>query len=138
MPNLLSELRSLNQEVIRPCLPSALISDLDSTVETVYGDQSGAAKGTNPHKPGRKSYHPLLAFGGQSRLCLNAVLRPGNTRSSTDAAAFLHQTFEFLGERPVKYARFDKGFGGEEFYSLWEGKGIGYVGKLKWTKRLEA
>jgi hypothetical protein len=33
----------------------------------------------------------------------------------------------------VKYARFDKGFGGEDFYGLWEGKGIGYVGKLKWT-----
>lgn len=77
--NLLPELRSLNQEVISPCLPSALILDLDSTVETVYGDQAGAAKGTNPHKPGRKSYHPLLAFEGQSRLCLHSALRPGNT-----------------------------------------------------------
>jgi len=135
-PKLLPELRSLNQEIIGPCLPEALILDLDSTVETVYGDQGGAAKGTNPHKPGRKSYHPLLAFEGQSRLCLNAVLRSGNTHSSTDASAFLHQTFELLREHPVKYARFDKGFGGEDFYGLWEGKGIGYVGKLKWTKRL--
>jgi len=67
---------------------------------------------------------------------LNAVLRSGNTHSSTDASAFLHQTFELLREHPVKYARFDKGFGGEDFYGLWEGKGIGYVGKLKWTKRL--
>jgi hypothetical protein len=135
-PHLRLELRTLNQEVIRPCLPSELILDLDSTVETVYGDQAGAAKGTNPHKPGRKSYHPLLAFEGQTRLCLNAVLRSGNTHSSTDAASFLNETFEFLGELPVKYARFDKGFGGEDFYSLWEGKKIGYVGKLKWTKRL--
>ncbi|WP_332306823.1 transposase [Thermobacillus composti] len=130
-PNLLTELRSLNQEIIGPCLPEALILDLDSTVETVYGDQGGAAKGTNPHKPGRKSYHPLLAFEGQSRLCLNAVLRSGNTHSSTDASAFLHQTFELLREHPVKYARFDKGFGGEDFYGLWEGKGIGYVGKVE-------
>lgn len=137
-PHLRSKLRTLNQEVIRPCLPSALILDLDSTVETVYGDQAGAAKGTNPHKPGRKSYHPLLAFEGQSRLCLNAVLRSGNTHSSTDAVSFLNETFELLGERPVKYARFDKGFGGEDFYSLWENKKIGYVGKLKWTKRLAA
>lgn len=135
-PNLLFELRTLNQEVIRPCLPSELILDLDSTVETVYGDQASAAKGTNPHKPGRKSYHPLLAFEGQSRLCLNAVLRSGNTHSSTNAASFLNQTFELIGERPVKYARFDKGFGGEDFYNLWEGKRIGYVGKLKWTERL--
>ena len=132
------ELRTLNQTVIRPCLPSELVLDLDSTVETVYGDQAGAAKGTNPHKPGRKSYHPLLAFEGQSRLCLNAALRSGNTHASTDAASFLNKTFELLGGRSVKYARFDKGFGGEEFYSLWEGKNIGYVGKLKWTQRLAA
>ncbi|MCK9910113.1 transposase, partial [Microbacteriaceae bacterium K1510] len=118
-------------------LPSELIMDLDSTVETVYGHQQGAAVGTNPHKPGRKSYHPLMAFEGQSRLCLNAVLRSGNTHSSTDSVDFLRQTFELLGDRPVKYARFDKGFGGEDFYSLWESKGIGYVGKLKWTERLQ-
>jgi len=135
-PDLVNELRMLNQEIIRPCLPSDLILDLDSTVETVYGDQSGAAKGTNPHKPGRKSYHPLLAFEGQTRLHLNTVLRPGNTHSSTDATDFLKQTFSLIGERKVKYARFDKGFGGEDFYSLWEQKNIGYVGKLKWTQRL--
>ena len=135
-PTLHQDLRKINHQIITPCLPSSLILDLDSTVETVYGHQSGAAKGTNPHKPGRKSYHPLLAFEGQSRLCLNAVLRAGNTHSSTDAASFLNQTFELLGEHRVKYARFDKGFGGEGFYSLWELRNIGYVGKLKWTKRL--
>src|SRR5690606_5868808 len=135
-PELPSELRKLNQEVIRSCLPTDIILDLDSTVETVYGDQAGAAKGTNSHKPGRKSYHPLLAFDGQSHMNLNAVLRSGNTHSSTDAAGFLRQTFELLGDRKVKYARFDKGFGGEDFYSLWESQGVRYVGKLKWTDRL--
>ncbi|MBU5350591.1 transposase [Paenibacillus lautus] len=30
-------------EVIAPCLPAELIADLDSTVETVYGNQEGAA-----------------------------------------------------------------------------------------------
>jgi hypothetical protein len=137
-PTLTLDLRELNQQIIAPCLPSELIVDLDSTVETVYGQQEGAAVGTNPHKPGRKSYHPLMAFEGRSRLCLNAVLRAGNTHSSTDAVDFLNQTFALLGDRPVKYARFDKGFGGEEFYSFWESKRIGYVGKLKWTKRLQS
>lgn len=51
---LATELRALNQEIIRPCLPIHIILDLDSTVETVYCDQAGAAEGTNPHKPGRK------------------------------------------------------------------------------------
>jgi hypothetical protein len=77
-----------------------------------------------------------LVYEGQSRLCLNAVLRSGNTHSSTDAASFLSQTFELIGERPIAYARFDKGFGGEDFYHLWEEKKVGYVGKLKWKKRL--
>ncbi|MEI0736550.1 transposase [Paenibacillus sp. JTLBN-2024] len=112
-------------------MPCDIILDLDSTVETVYGDQEGAAKGTNPAQAREKSYHPLLAFEGQTRLNLNAALRSGNTHSSTDSAGFLHQTFDLLGERKVKYARFDKGFGGEDFYSLWENKGIGYVGKLE-------
>ncbi|MFC3773103.1 IS1380 family transposase [Paenibacillus sp. GCM10012303] len=135
-PQLPAELRTLNQAIIQPCLPRDLILDLDSTVETVYGDQGGAEKGTNSHKPGRKSYHPLLAFEGQTRLNLNAVLRSGNTHSSTKSVDFLEQTFGLLGDRKVKYARFDKGFGGEAFYTLLESKGIGYVGKLKWTRRL--
>ncbi|MCS7462539.1 transposase [Paenibacillus doosanensis] len=66
-PSLPDELRKLNQGIIAPGLPHGLILDLDSTVETVYGDQAGAAKGTNLHKPGRKTYHPLLAFEGKSR-----------------------------------------------------------------------
>lgn len=137
-PTLTLDLKRLNMEVIAPCLPSELIVDLDSTVETVYGNQEGAAVGANSHKPGRKSYHPLMVFEGHSRLCLNAVLRAGNEHSSRHADEFMKQTFELLGERRVKYARFDKGFGGEEFYSLWETRNIGYVGKLKWTSRLQA
>ncbi|MCP3793936.1 MULTISPECIES: IS1380 family transposase [Paenibacillus] len=135
-PHVRMELRQVNLEVIRPCLPSKLILDLDSTVETVYGHQAKAAKGVNAHKPGRKSYHPLLAFEGQSRLCLNAVLRSGNVHSSTEAVPFLEETFNLFGQHQVLYSRFDKGFGGEDFYSMWEGRKIGYVGKMKWTKRL--
>ena len=61
-----------------------IILDLDSTVETVYGDQVGAAKGTNPLETNRYA---------------------SNTHSSTDAADFLQQTFALLGERKVKYVR---------------------------------
>lgn len=106
----------VNLEVIRSILPSTLILDLDSTVETVYGNQAKAAKGVNAHKLGRKSHHPLLAFEGQSHLCLNAVLRAGNVHSSMEVSKFLEETFGLLGQHPVQYARFDKGFGDEEFY----------------------
>lgn len=50
---------------------------------------------------------------------LNAVLRAGNSHSSSDAATFLKQTFDLLSDRKVSYARFDKGIGGEDFYGLW-------------------
>ena len=36
--------------------------DLDSTVTTVHGKQEGARVGYNPHKPGMRSYHPLLCL----------------------------------------------------------------------------
>ena len=136
--SLQGQLRQLIHQVIAPCVPEWLILDFDSTVETVYGNQKGAEVGVNPNKPGRKSYHPLLVFEGQSRFCLNGVLRPGNTHSSTNAIEFANNTLALLPSgSQVKYVRFDKGFGGEPFYRFWEGKGIGYVGKLKWTKRLQ-
>ncbi len=133
---LVAEIRTLSQEIILPCLPSDIILDLDSTVETVYGDQAGAAKGTNRTSRAARAII-LLAFEGRTRLNLNARLRPGNTHSSTDTIDFLKQTFDLLGEPNVTYVRFDKGFGGEEFYRLLESRKIGYVGKLKWTQRLE-
>lgn len=131
------KLRALNRNIIAPALPQRAILDFDSTVETVYGHQQGAAVGVNSHKQGRKSYHPLLVYEGQSRLLVNAVLRSGNTGSSTDVLPFAQQTLDLLEEREVGYVRFDKGFGGEDFYDFWESRQIGYVGKLKWTSRLE-
>jgi hypothetical protein len=59
----------------------------------------------------------LLAFEGQTRLNLNAWLRRGNTHSPTDAIDFLKQTIDLLGKHQVTYARFDKAFGGEDFYT---------------------
>jgi hypothetical protein len=44
-------------------LPERFILDWDSTVQTKYGHQEGAARGYNPQKPGRKSFHPLVALG---------------------------------------------------------------------------
>lgn len=130
-------LRKLNIEIIAPRLPDSLILDLDSTVETVYGNQQGAEVGYNSHKRGRKSLHPLLVYEGQSRMLLNASLRPGNTSSSTDVLPFARQTLDMLASHHVRFARFDKGFSGETFYAFWESRQIGYVGKLKWTTRLQ-
>lgn len=45
----------------------------------------------------------LLAFEGQSRLNLNAVLRPGNTHSSTDATDFILDKFSEKVKGKIAY-----------------------------------
>jgi hypothetical protein len=52
--------------------------DIDSTVETVFGNQEGAAVGYNPRNHGRPSYHPILAVVAETGTCVGAVLRPGD------------------------------------------------------------
>ena len=47
--------------------PARITLDMDSPVITVYGKQQRAKVGYNPKKPGRKSYHPLLCFVGETR-----------------------------------------------------------------------
>jgi hypothetical protein len=44
-----------------------LTLDFDSHVETVYGNQQQAKAGYNPKKLGRKSFHPLVCFIGETR-----------------------------------------------------------------------
>jgi len=135
--NVQMDIKEMMHDVIEPILPEHLILDFDSTVETLYGNQEGAKVGVNPHKPGRKSYHPNLVYEGQTKLCLNAVLRPGNRHTADGTIDFAEETINLLSSRhTIRYARFDKGYAGEEFYSYWEGKQIDYAGKLKWTKRL--
>jgi hypothetical protein len=63
--------------------------DLDSHVTPVYGSQQRASLGYNPKKKGRKSYHPLLCFIGESRDYIGGLFRSGNHHSSYQAVRFL-------------------------------------------------
>jgi len=62
-----------------------LTLDLDSHVETVYGNQQRAKVGYNPKKPGRKSFHPLLYFIGETRDFLWGKFRSGNRYTAQGA-----------------------------------------------------
>jgi hypothetical protein len=64
--------------------PARLTLDLDTTVETVFGDQEGAAVGYNPRYKGRKSYHPILARIAETGAIVGAQLRPGDTTLGVD------------------------------------------------------
>lgn len=105
--------------------------DLDSTVITRFGLQQGVARGYNPHKRGRASHHPLMAFVSDIRLIANCWLRPGNTSSANNVIAFLEATLRNLGQKTVGLLRADSGFSDSTFLNKVEALGIHYVIALK-------
>jgi len=70
--------------------------DLDSHVMPVYGNQQRAAFGYNPKKRGRKSYHPLLCFIGETRDYIGGLFRSGRHHSSYNAILFLKKIIKRL------------------------------------------
>ena len=65
--------------------------DLDSHVTTVYGNPQRAAVGYNPKKKGRKSYHSLMCFVGETRDYIGGKLRSGKHHSSYKAVEFIKE-----------------------------------------------
>ena len=63
--------------------------DIDTTVETVYGDQQGARVGHNPRQRGKKGYRPVLGFIYETREYLSGKLRRGETFSGKEAADYI-------------------------------------------------
>jgi hypothetical protein len=92
-------------------VPRRLIFDVDSTVLVVYGTQEQAEIGYNPVKRGRRSYHPLLCFEGQSRDFWHGELRPGDVHTASGTLELLDSCFRKIpfGVRDV-ILRADKGF----------------------------
>lgn len=85
--------------------------DLDSHVMPVYGNQQRAGLGYNPKKRGRKSYHPLLCFVGETRDYIGGVLRSGKHHSSYNAVGLLKRVWKKLPAHIKKVRlRADSGF----------------------------
>ena len=100
-------------------LPYPLTSlwfDFDSTTRTLYGHQEGAMKGYNPHKPGARSYHPLLCTEAHRGDCLGGRLRYGNAGSAAGVLDMLDEVLSIVppGTRELR-ARADAGFYGRDF-----------------------
>jgi hypothetical protein len=110
----------------------AITIDCDSTVETVYGNQLGAAKGYNPDKKGAKSYHPLLAFISELKIIVNNRFRTGSAHTSNGILSFVKQTAEILPKEIGKvFFRADSGFFSGELFDLLEELGWDYLIKVK-------
>ena len=94
---------------------------MDSHVKTVYGNQQRAKVGYNPKKPGRKSYHPLFCFIGETRDFLLGQFRAGNKYTSNGDIQLLKRCLELL-PRHIRqlYLRADSGFYSFEFLQFLE------------------
>ncbi len=64
--------------------------DIDTTVETIYGQIEGARKGHNPKARGKKGLRPVLAFLPETKEYLSGKLRRGETISGEETAKFIH------------------------------------------------
>jgi hypothetical protein len=117
-----------------------LTLDMDSHVKTVYGDQQRAKVGYNPKKPGRKSYHPLFCFIGETRDFLLGQFRAGNKYTSNGSIQLLKQCLELI-PRHIRqlYLRADSGFYSFEFLNFLERHLIRYavVAKLYRTIQVQ-
>jgi hypothetical protein len=105
-----------------------LTLDFDSHVDTVYGNQQRAKVGYNPKKPGRKSFHPLLCFIGETRDFLWGRFRSGNRYTAQGAVEFLRECLKRLpGEVKEIFLRADSGFFDDNFLRKVERRGIKYA-----------
>lgn len=106
--------------------------DADSTVQTVYGNQEGAAKGYNSHKKGAKSYHPILVFASELKIVLNSWFRTGSAYTSNGVCDFVKQTSKLLPAKVKQvFFRADSGFFNGLLLDLLEIYGWTYLIKVK-------
>jgi hypothetical protein len=135
----LDQLKSLVDDVVVDALRGqrGAVLEFDSTVESLWGEQEGVEVGPNPHRPGRPSYHPLLARERNSDLVVNHVLRPGNVGTANGINPFLHHTLDLLARAGLDNgkvrARLDSGFESDEVLRALEWRRVGYVVKMRAT-----
>ena len=114
-------------------------ADRDSHVIPVYGDQQRAAMGYNPKKKGRKSYHPLLCFVGETRDYIGGVLRSGKRHSSYKCIEFVKGLVKKLPSHIKKIRlRADSGFFNTELIKYLVKEGIKFaivVPMQPWVQR---
>ena len=113
----------------RVAKPGKLFITVDSSVCTVHGKKvEGADTGYNPHKPGRNSYHPIIAVDIDSKSVIDGYLRPGSCASNDELDGFVRKIVAEV-DRPAKdiILRFDKGLTSGSILDTIEELGAGYV-----------
>ena len=70
--------------------------NMDTTVETLFGDQEGGRKGHNTKYRGKKGFRPVLCFIEETREYLVGKLRKGTTISGKEVAEVIKSIKKYL------------------------------------------
>lgn len=70
--------------------------DIDTTVETIYGNQQGGRKGHNTKNRGKKGFRPVLCFIEETREYFTGKLRKGETIGDEEAAELIRTFKKYL------------------------------------------
>jgi len=120
----------IREKAMKELTSKNLFITIDPTVQTVYGNQEKAAVGYNPNKQGRKSYFPFIAYEFSKGRIIDAMMRPGNTSSSTDIIEFVRPLLKLRGRKGMTI-RLDKGCAISELCDYIHEEAQYYVGKAK-------
>jgi hypothetical protein len=123
---------------VEPVLSEPWICDVDVSIKTVYGEQEGAERGYNPHKPGRPAHAYHTFFISRLRLALDVVVAPGKQFHSQAVSPGLWSWWERLdpGCRP-HLMRMDCAFGNEGFLVGCEQRQQKDLSRLRLTKGVQ-
>jgi len=119
---------------VQAALNTPWILDIDTTIKTLFGKQSGADVSYNPHKPGRPSHALHTYFVSHLRMVLDVVVSPGKQHSAAHARPGMSDLLDSLdSEQRPALVRGDCGFGNEPFIVELEKRGQPYLFKLRQT-----
>ena len=120
---------------VQATLDTPWILDIDTTIKPLFGKQSGAEVGYNPHKPGRPSHAYHTYWMSNLRLVLDVVVSAGKAHSAAHARpGLLRLLDQFTPEQRPALVRGDCGFGNEPFIAELENREQPYLFKLRQTQ----
>ncbi len=70
--------------------------DIDTTVETIYGNQQGGRKRHNTYNRGKEAFRPVLCFIEETREYIAGKLRVGETMGGVEVAAQIRSFKKYL------------------------------------------
>lgn len=131
------------QKHLRHCYETLLVEpwilDVDATIKPLYGHQEGAEICYNPSKPGRPAHIIHTYSMAETRLILDSEVLPGTQQA---AIYSLPRLIEIIDELPLEkrpmLIRGDCAFGNENVLKPLEDRNMGYLFKMKLTKKAKS